>query len=288
MLASSVLVSALFAGIVATCVTLAIERWGGLVGGVLGTVPSTIVPAAAGMHLSGNEDQLMESMAVVPLGMLLNALFLAVWVVLPSKMSTQRPLIATTVASLVVWACAGVLLLLVIDQMLAAGMSNWAVGGLGLVLLIALAIRFNLEPKAAPKGSQHVRWPILVGRGSAAAIAIGCAVWLAGQGQPLLAGLAAVFPAIFLTSMVALWLAQGETVPQGAAGPMMLGGVSVAVYALIVMWSIPSYGIFIGSIIAWAGSVGGWSIPTFFLLRRRSLNRSLLESNAQKQAHPSP
>ncbi|MDA7741009.1 hypothetical protein N8930_04480, partial [Euryarchaeota archaeon] len=236
----------------------------------------------------GNEDQLMESMAVVPLGMLLNALFLAVWVVLPSKMSTQRPLVATTVASLVVWACAGVLLLLVIDQMLAAGMSNWAVGGLGLVLLIALAIRFNWEPKAAPKGSQHVRWPILVGRGSAAAIAIGCAVWLAGQGQPLLAGLAAVFPAIFLTSMVALWLAQGETVPQGAAGPMMLGGVSVAVYALIVMWSIPSYGIFIGSIIGWAGSVVGWSIPTFFLLRRRSLNRSLLESNAQKQAHPSP
>jgi len=143
MLASSVLISALFAGLVATCVTLAIERWGGLVGGVLGTVPSTIVPAAAGMHLSGDEDQLMESMAIVPLGMLLNALFLAVWVVLPPKMSIQRPLVATTVASLGVWACAGVLLLFVIEQMLDAGMSNWAVGGLGLVLLIALAIRFN-------------------------------------------------------------------------------------------------------------------------------------------------
>ena len=50
MLASSVLLSAFFAGLVATGVTLAIERWGGLLGGVLGTVPSTIVPAAAGMQ----------------------------------------------------------------------------------------------------------------------------------------------------------------------------------------------------------------------------------------------
>ena len=79
MLASSVLLSAFFAGLVATGVTLAIERWGGLVGGVLGTVPSTIVPAAAGMHLSGSQDELLQSMAIVPLGMLLNALFLDDW-----------------------------------------------------------------------------------------------------------------------------------------------------------------------------------------------------------------
>ena len=71
LLASSVLLSAFLAGLVATGVTLAIERWGGLVGGVLGTVPSTIVPAAAGMHLSGNEEELLQSMAIVPLGMLL-------------------------------------------------------------------------------------------------------------------------------------------------------------------------------------------------------------------------
>ena len=34
---TSVLLSALFAGIVATAVTVAIEKWGGLVGGLLGT-----------------------------------------------------------------------------------------------------------------------------------------------------------------------------------------------------------------------------------------------------------
>ena len=79
----SILVSAVLAGIVATAVTVAIEKWGGLIGGLLGTVPSTIVPAAVGMHLAGGEEALMASMSVVPLGMLLNALFLGAWLVLP-------------------------------------------------------------------------------------------------------------------------------------------------------------------------------------------------------------
>jgi hypothetical protein len=280
MLASSVLLSALFAGLVATGVTLAIERWGGLVGGVLGTVPSTIVPAAAGMHLSGSQDELLQSMAIVPLGMLLNALFLGVWVMLPNHLSTRRPLLVTTLVSLIVWACAGVALLAVIGKATSQGVSHWTIGFIGLFLLITLAVRFNLQARPTPKGSRQVQWPVLVGRGGAAAFAIGCAVWLSSQGLPLLAGLAAVFPAIFLTSMVALWLAQGETVPQGAAGPMMLGGVSVAVYALVVMWSIPALGPVSGSVLAWFVAVGGWSYPVYLILRRRDLSHSLRESSA--------
>lgn len=280
LLASSVLLSAFLAGLVATGVTLAIERWGGLVGGVLGTVPSTIVPAAAGMHLSGNEEELLQSMAIVPLGMLLNALFLGVWVMLPSRLGERRPLLITTFVSLIVWACAGVILLMIISKATSLGASHWTIGFGGLFLLIALAVRFNLEARPAPKGTHRVYWPVLVGRGSAVAVVIGCAVWLSSQGLPLLAGLAAVFPAIFLTSMVALWLAQGETVPQGAAGPMMLGGVSVAVYALVIMWSLPTLGPVFGSLVAWLAAVGGWSCPVYLILRRRDLIHSLRESSA--------
>ena len=103
----------------------------------------------------------------------------------------------------------------------------------------------------------------------AAACAIGAAVWLSAQGQPFVAGLAAVFPAIFLTSMVALWLAQGPTVPRGAAGPMAMGGVSVAIYALVAMYSLPAWGVVFGSLAAWLIAVLGWSLPAFLLLRKR-------------------
>ena len=52
MLLPSVLLSAFFAGVVATLATVAIEKFGGRTGGVLATVPTTIIPAAIGMYLS--------------------------------------------------------------------------------------------------------------------------------------------------------------------------------------------------------------------------------------------
>ena len=86
MLATSVLLSAVMAGIIATLVTIAIERWGGLTGGLLGTMPSTIVPAAAFIWLAEPTDAAFQpAMGMVPLGMLLNAIFLWMWRVVPSK-----------------------------------------------------------------------------------------------------------------------------------------------------------------------------------------------------------
>jgi len=270
MVLTSILVSALLAGVVATAVTVAIEKWGGLVGGLLGTVPSTIVPAGIGMYLAGGEDDFVASMMVVPLGMLLNALFLGAWLVLPRWFSNaSRPLLLTSIGALAFWCVMGmgvwfilqntVVGMLLTEQEFAAG---------GLVLLFLIAVWFNRRPQPAPKGTNAVSKTVLIARGSMAALAIGVAVWMAGLGFPLLAGLASVFPAIFLTSMVALWLAQGPTVPQGAAGPMILGGASVAVYANIAMWSLPTYGVVVGSVMAWVGSVLGWSIPAFLVLRR--------------------
>ena len=270
MVLASILVSALLAGVVATAVTVAIEKWGGLVGGLLGTVPSTIVPAGIGMYLAGGEDALVVSMAVVPLGMLLNALFLGAWLVLPRWFSNaSHPLLLTSSGALAVWFVLGMgVWFLLQNTVVGTLLTEQELAVVGLALLSFIAVWFNRRPQPTPKGTNAVSKTVLFARGSMAAAAIGVSVWMAGLGFPLLAGLASVFPAIFLTSMVALWLAQGPTVPQGAAGPMMLGGASVAVYANIAMWSLPAYGVVVGSVVAWVGSVLGWSIPAFLVLRR--------------------
>lgn len=265
---TSVLLSALFAGIVATAVTVAIEKWGGLVGGLLGTVPSTIVPAGIGMYVAGGEDVLVMSMSVVPLGMLLNALFLGAWVVIPRWFpSAPYLLVLTTLGALAFWSVLGMMFLVAVDE-LTTYLSVQQLATVGLVLLVVTAVVFNRRPQPTPKGTNRVSTLVLVARGVMAATAIGIAVAFSGLGFPTLAGLASVFPAIFLTSMVALWLAQGPTVPQGAAGPMMLGGASVAVYANVAMWSLPAYGAVMGSAIAWVASVVGWSLPAFMVLRK--------------------
>ena len=69
--------------------------------------------------------------------------------------------------------------------------------------------------------------------------------------------------------MIALWLAQGQDVPQGAAGPMMLGGASVGVYAVVAIVLIPILGPVVGSILTWLVSIIAWTIPAYFYLQWR-------------------
>ena len=269
MVNSTIILYGIFAGLVAILVTVAIERFGGVIGGVLGTIPSTIVPAAAGVYLIDGKESLVSSMSIVPIGMLINGLFLGVWIVFPRFIKDERLRLPSTIAaSLSAWAVLALTSLMIVRHITNGIISELALGLVGLFALAGLAIFFNIQSIAAPKGINKVPLVILSIRGIAAGLAIAFCLFLAELGLPFLAGLASAFPAIFLTSMVALWLSQGPQVPRGAAAPMMLGGASVSVYALIVMWSLPSFGIIYGSVIAWFGAVGLWTLPSFLVLKR--------------------
>ena len=268
-----ILPAAIAAGLVAILVTVLIERFGGVVGGALGTVPTTIVPAVAGMAATQGERELLDSLSVVPAGMLINAIFLSVWIYLPqvtASMSSKRSLAITTFTALLTWALFGMATILCIGELSDSGAGPRTIGMIGITLTATFGMMLGWNPGESPKGSREVSKPVLLARGLMAATAIGASVWVAGLGYPLLAGLASVFPAIFLTSMVSLWISQGPSVPRGAAAPMLLGGGSVGVYALVAMYSLDSYGVAVGSLIAWLVSVLGWSAPSYMFLRWRA------------------
>jgi hypothetical protein len=103
-----------------------------------------------------------------------------------------------------------------------------------------------------------------------AALAIAVSVVVARTGGGVAAGVAAVFPAIFFTAMASLWLAQGEAVPGGAVGPMMLGAGSVALYALIAARALPAAGPVGGTAVAWLGAVAGVTLPAWLWMQRRA------------------
>lgn len=269
MSASTVLLSAVFAGVVATLVTVAIEKWGGVIGGILGTVPSTIVPASIGMYMISTPEEFLESMAIIPFGMMLNAMFLGVWLILPSKFPHSNHLLAkTTTSSIIFWVVCGSALFFALESQVFSKIPPQQLGYVGFFGVFCVALYFNIKRLPAPGGHRKVSRLTLFIRGIMAATAIGFAVALSHLHQPLLAGLASVFPAIFLTTMVALWHAQGPSVPKGAAGPMMLGGMSVAVFALLAMVCFPLFGPWFGAISSWLGAIVLWSVPAFFALQK--------------------
>jgi hypothetical protein len=263
------LITAAYAGLVAIGVTVAIERLGGRLGGLVGSIPTTIIPASLGFWWVAESTPLFrESLYAVPAGMLVNAIFLYSWRVLPRRLRVAHlglRLAAVVVVSLLGWGlCAAVLM----TAMRQAPMPLLWIASLLCVGQLMFAVWACLDNPPAPRGSRRVGPASLAARGVLAAAAIGISVWMAGLGIVLLAGIASVFPAIFLTTMVSVWMAQGEAVQAGAVGPLMLGSASVSLYAIVAAFSIPALGVWVGCATAWLLAVGGISIPSWYWLSR--------------------
>ena len=275
---AGVVVSAIVAGIAAILVTVAIERWGGLHGGVLATVPSTIVPAAVGIWFaSSSQMQFQSAMGIVPLGLILNAGFLYLWRIIPSIIPQQLDfslrLILITLITLFIWAFAAVISMVVFDHLIAQGINPFYLGFAALFVGLFVGFIATTRHIPTPKGENKVGVLTLFMRGLAASASIGVAVWLSSLGNPLASGVMSIFPAIFTTSMVALWISQGEAVPAGAIGPMMFGSQSVSLYALIVGLLYPisntTLGISISSLGAWIFSVLIINVSVWYYLKSK-------------------
>lgn len=270
----SLLLAGLFAGLVAIGVTLAIERLGGRVGGLLGTLPTTIVPASLGIAAQAETSaDLASAMHVVPAGMLLSALFLWLWRVVPAHLpdtSLGARLGLMGALSLGAWLAAAIGLVVGLDALGGDATLVRGVGFAGTSAIVICGVLACLRAPASPRGAARVPWATLMARGLLAGCAVAFAVWLTRVGGPVAAGVATVFPAIFLTTMVSLWLSQGEAVPAGAVGPMMLGSASVATYAMIAAWSLPALGPWIGAPVAWVSAVITTTVPAAEWLRRRA------------------
>lgn len=260
------------AGLVAVLVTLAIERFGGVLGGLIGTLPTTIVPAALGLW-DGDAGGFGETMGAVPAGMLLNAGFLWLWRVLPGRLpgglSLAARLGAMTALSLGAWMIAALGLVGGLAWTRGAGVPTLWLGLATLIGLVIAGVAATLTPRPAPKGRKRVTAGTLVARGLLAGLAVGAAIVLKDVGGPVAGGVASVFPAIFLTAMVSLWISQGEAVPSGAVGPMMLGSAAVGGYALIAAWTFPAVGPWLGTVAAWPAAVLLTTLPAWAWLRRR-------------------
>lgn len=268
---SAILLPALFAGLVAILATVVIERGGGALGGII-TLPTTIVPASIGIWggVSGIEP-FTHAMSMVPIGMLLNVAFLGSWRILPGIMGTKMKgvnlVFSVSIISTLIWSLfAGISTFLV--EMISDDIGPSTIGLLATALAVIIgvfAVKTNLP---APSGINKVGIFTLFLRGLAAGSAIAASVWIAGLGLPFISGMVSVFPAIFLTTMVSLWISQGAEVPVGATGPMMLGSASVSIYALLCIPLFPILGPWEGPLASWALAVGLYSLPAGYWIWR--------------------
>ena len=212
-------------------------------------------------------------MYAVPAGMGLNALFLWLWRTLPPllpSMTRAKTVTCLTLMTLSAWFLGAYLWVSISHDYLSTLVTQWHGGWMATLILIILGVIATFKPREAPKGSQPVTTTTIIIRGLGACIAVSIAVVIAQTGESTLAGIAAVFPAIFLTTMLSLWLSQGQHVPSGAVGPMMIGSSSVAFFALSAPSLYPYFGPELGALLAWLLAVICGSVPSYLWVSYRS------------------
>jgi hypothetical protein len=117
--------------------------------------------------------------------------------------------------------------------------------------------------------------------GLIAGTSITCAILLSTLSD-VAGGIISTFPSIFLTTMFTLWLSQGNAVPCGAVGPMMLGSSSVSFYAMVYRYLCRAFSPNVNSSaliaipITWIVAVVCISFPChIFLTWRRSVSADM-------------
>jgi hypothetical protein len=300
MLLQRALLSGLFAGLVASLATYAIERLGSRLGGVLATAPSTIVVFCIALT-SNDDDDMKRACYAVPFGMFVDVLFLRVWQVAPQLAcvrSKERSLCGSlsivVSLSLLFWlACAGLALAML------AVFELWHVPFRvpGLVVfagMLTFGIVINRHQPPKPKQVNRIGCLTYAARGLLAGVAIFGAV-LFGTASNTVAGMLSTFPAIFLTTMVSLSVSQGEAVQVGCIGPLSIGANSVVMFALVFAelfkplndaMSSHEWSVVLCTLIVFVLCVLLVSMPLFFYLQWRRAVTKRSNSNAPLPAAP--
>jgi hypothetical protein len=176
------LLMAFFAALAATGATVAIERLGGIVGGVISSMPTTIIPTAIGLAFAVSNESVKDAMTAVPTGMLINVMVLFSWrqlpPYLPDRLSKNQKLGVMIAASLGIWFLAVCLLVFVVRNSL--GVSGEILGWVCAVVTVVFGwAAVLLQPLPAPKGKNSVSIQTLLVRGILAGAAIFCAGMIA-------------------------------------------------------------------------------------------------------------
>ncbi|MEO1272784.1 MAG: hypothetical protein AAFX99_32245, partial [Myxococcota bacterium] len=173
---------ALFAGVVAIGVTMAIERWGGTIGGLLGTLPTTIVPASLGLYATAaTPEAFTVAMCAVPAGMLLDVVFLYLWRIIPPRLpegwSVRRKLVSMVVISLAAWLVMAMAVVRLLDHWKGqGGWVMWGVVGGATAVLVGLGAWACVGRPPSPRGTHRVEPLALMARGVLAGAAIDSAI----------------------------------------------------------------------------------------------------------------
>jgi uncharacterized membrane protein (GlpM family) len=224
--------------LVVVLVTIIAEKYGTKTGGVIGTLPSTIIIAFLFIALDKGVQFAAESVAIVPAEMGINLVFLLLFTLLSS-----RKILIASLGSLLGWTILTSILLYTNVTSIIVSLA------LFLICFFITFIILDKKKKITAQNTIKVHYTPLkiLSRSLLAGTVIAIAVTFSNIGVAL-SGIFSVFPAIFLSTMLISLKEHGSQFSGAMAKGMIYGSPSVVSYAVCIYFLYPYTGILIGTI----------------------------------------
>jgi len=223
-----------------TGTTILAERFGSKIGGVIAGMPSTIVIALFFIGWTQTPVAASQATVVVPLIMGIDGIFILTYASL-----VRRSFPLALISSLFVWLCFSFALVLIHFNNFGLSL----IGFLGLLLFSYVVMEYVLRVKSLAGRNTPLSFSNVLLRGLVSGLIITLAVAFAKLGGPLLGGVFASFPAVFLSTMILTYFAQGRVFSVSVMKTLMLSGtINTTVYASAVRFLYPLLGLIGGTI----------------------------------------
>ena len=230
-----------FSALIVIIITIVAEKYGTKSGGILGTLPSTIVIAFLFIAINKDVQFASQAVAVVPAELGINLIFLFCFAII-----AHRSIILAFTTSFISWICFSTILYIVDLKNIYVSLAIY------IITLLLTFIVLEKKVKINSIGGIQVRYTPLkiVLRGILAGTVIAISVFLSNLGA-VLSGIFSVFPAILTSTMLISVREHGPDFAAAMAKSMIIGISSVCSYAVVIHFLYPLYGIIWGSIIAY-------------------------------------
>ena len=237
-----------------TVATAVAERKGASIGGIIISLPSTLLISLLFIGWTQSLDTAVKATTIVPAVAGGNCLFVAVYVFL-----LRKGLFIALPAAFLTW-------LFLSLGLVYSGFHNFLLGFVFYALLFFLSRHIADTRKLTDDGTynnpRRISFPPVY-RGVLSGSIVLLAVCLSRIGGPALGGAFAMFPAMFTGTIIITYLAHGPSFSAALMKASIPGTFSTVIYAVCARYTYPVFGLAMGTIISVA-----ISYSSIFLIHR--------------------
>ncbi|MCX7028348.1 MAG: hypothetical protein NT061_12895 [Spirochaetes bacterium] len=246
MLFTRIALSFVVAGLWISAATLAGERLGVRRAGLITNLPSNILISLLFVALTKGTDFAVNLTAGVPMGMLIDTIFLVVF--MAALRYGTWPALG---AALAAWILSAALVVGILPPL-----GFWTASAIYVVfaLLLFRLVTAILPSKTPEKKPVTFSWKVLSIRAFFAGSVVAGAVSLAQVAPPYMTGVLATFPAVLSSTIVILSLSQGPDFARATGRILVLSSTNIVVYAAVAGLFFPIAGPWLGTLAAFAAA----------------------------------